>query len=75
MRDLSVAEALQTRLSPTVLPEMSQLKQELSELVEAYAVARSTGNETLIRSSASAVIQFLESVDINRPEPAAPPEE
>ncbi len=52
---------------------MFQLKQQLSELIEAYAVARATGNETLIRSSAAAVIQFLESVEISKPEHAAVP--
>ena len=43
---------------------MLELKRQLSELIEAYAVARATGNETLIRSSASAVVQFLESIEI-----------
>lgn len=43
---------------------MLELKRQLSELIEAYAVARATGNETLIRSSAAAVVQFLESIEI-----------
>lgn len=47
---------------------MPDLKQELSELIDAYSIARATGNERLTRQSAAALIEFLESVEISKPE-------
>jgi len=48
---------------------MSELKQKLTELIEAFAVARSTGNQLLSQSAAGGLIQFLEGVEIIKPEP------
>jgi hypothetical protein len=56
---------------------MSELKQKLTELIEAFAVAKSTGNQLLTQSAAGGLIQFLEGVEIIKPEPEpeAQPEE
>ncbi len=47
-------------------------KQQLAELIDAFASAKSTGNETLQRIALQPLQQFLESVDIV---PIAPPEQ
>lgn len=47
---------------------MPDLKQQLTVLIDAFAVARSTGNEMLIKQSATALVEFLESVQVIRPE-------
>lgn len=43
---------------------MPELKQKLTELIEAYAVAKSTGNQLLAQGAAASLIQFLEGVDV-----------
>lgn len=43
---------------------MSSLKQELTNLIDAFAVARTTNHQTLINQSATALVEFLESVEI-----------
>lgn len=48
---------------------MPNLKQELTELIEAFAVARQSGNQRLIQSSATALVGFLEQVEITIPQP------
>ncbi len=53
---------------------MSDSKQQLTELIEAYAVARSTGNNLLVQSAGAGLIQFLENCTISTDvavEPAA----
>ena len=47
---------------------MPELKQQLTELIDAFAVARATGHETLIKQSATALVEFLESVQVTRPQ-------
>lgn len=44
---------------------MPDLKKQLTELIDAYAIAKSTGNELLTRQSAAALVQFLEGVDVS----------
>lgn len=39
-------------------------KQQLTELIEAYATARATGNNMLIQSAGASLIQFLETCSI-----------
>ncbi len=51
---------------------MTDLKQQLTELIDAYAIARSTGNELLTKQAAAALVQFLEGVALA---PVAPTEE
>lgn len=48
---------------------MPELKQQLTELVEAYAIAKSTGNQLLAQSAATSLIQFLEGVEVSKLEP------
>ena len=43
---------------------MPDLKQQLTELIDAYAIARSTGNELLTKQAAGALVQFLEGVTL-----------
>lgn len=53
---------------------MPEPKQQLTELIEAYAVARATGNNLLVQSAGAGLISFLESVTITSnvvEEPAA----
>lgn len=53
---------------------MPDPKQQLTELIEAYAVARATGNNLLVQSAGSGLIQFLENCTITSnvaEEPAA----
>lgn len=47
---------------------MPDPKQQLAELIEAFAVARATGNALLIQQSATALVEFLESVQITQQE-------
>ena len=49
---------------------MPDAKQKLTELIEAYAAARSTGNSLLIQTSGANLIQFLEgcTIAVNTPE-------
>lgn len=49
---------------------MPDPKQQLTELIEAYAVARATGNPLLTQSAATGLIQFIESIEISKPETA-----
>lgn len=51
-----------------------ELKQQLTELIEAYATAKATGNQLLIQSAAGGLLQFLEGVEVKTPEPEAEPE-
>lgn len=39
-------------------------KQQLTDLIEAYAVARSTGNNLLVQGAGASLIEFLESCNI-----------
>lgn len=48
---------------------MPDLKQELTELIEAFAVARQTGNQRLIQRSATDLVALLERVEITEPQP------
>lgn len=50
---------------------MPDLKKQLTELIDAYATAKGTGNELLMRQSAGALVQFLEGVAVSAVEPAA----
>lgn len=49
---------------------MPEPKQYLTELIEAFAVAKSTGNSLLMQQSATALVQFLEGVDVIAKAPA-----
>ncbi len=44
---------------------MPDPKQQLTELIEAYAVARATGNSLLVQSAGAGLIQFLENCTIS----------
>jgi hypothetical protein len=53
---------------------MPDPKQQLTELIEAYAVARATGNNLLVQSAGSGLIGFLENCTVSTDvvvEPAA----
>jgi|LakMenEpi03Aug12_release.lakeMendotaPanAssembly.Ray.scaffolds.fasta_scaffold4097845_1 hypothetical protein len=53
---------------------MPDPKQQLTELIEAYAIARATGNQLLIQSAGAGLIGFLENCTISTDvavEPAA----
>lgn len=53
---------------------MPDSKQKLTELIEAYATARATGNGFLIQVASKALIEFLENCTISTDvavEPAA----
>jgi hypothetical protein len=53
---------------------MPNAKQQLTELIEAYAVARATGNNLLVQQAGASLIQFLENCTISTDvavEPAA----
>lgn len=43
---------------------MPDLKKHLTDLIEAFAAARASGNQLLIQQSGATLIQFLESVDL-----------
>lgn len=47
---------------------MPDLKQQLTELIEAFAVARGTSNAVLIKLAVTALVEFLESVQITQQE-------
>jgi hypothetical protein len=47
------------------------MKEQLTQLIEAYAVAKATGNQLLTQSAATGLIQFIESIEISKPKPAA----
>lgn len=44
---------------------MPDPKQQLTELIEAYAIARATGNSLLMQSAGAGLIQFLENCTIS----------
>lgn len=48
---------------------MPDPKQQLTELIEAYATAKATGNQLLTQSAAGGLIQFLEEIEVSKPEP------
>lgn len=48
---------------------MPDPKQQLTELIEAYAIARATGNQLLVQSAGSSLIGFLENCTISTDEP------
>lgn len=50
---------------------MPELKQQLTELIDAYAIARGSGSQLLAHNAASALLQFLEGIDVVIKEPAA----
>jgi hypothetical protein len=50
---------------------MPDLKQQLTELVDAFATAKATGNQLLTQSAASALVEFLEGIQIIKSEPVA----
>lgn len=43
---------------------MPDFKQQLSELIDAFATAKATGNQLLVESAARMLVQFLEGVEI-----------
>ena len=43
---------------------MPDLKQQLTELIDAFATARSTGHQLLTEQSAAVLVQFLEGVTV-----------
>jgi hypothetical protein len=47
---------------------MPDTKQQLTELIEAYAVAKSTGNQLLAQNAATGLLQFLETVEVSKVE-------
>jgi len=49
-------------------------KQQLAELIDAYAAAKASGNETLMRIALSPLQQFIEQHDLVPIAPPAPPE-
>lgn len=49
------------------------MKEQLAQLIEAYAAARPTGNATLQQYAARELSAFLESVEIISANPAAAP--
>lgn len=49
-------------------------KEHLVELIEAFAAARTTANTLLTQNAASALVQFLESVELVPAEPTPSPE-
>jgi hypothetical protein len=49
---------------------MSESKQKLVELIEAYATAKATGNSLLIQSAGATLVGYLESVEITEAEQA-----
>lgn len=53
---------------------MPDLKHQLSELIDAFATAKATGNQLLTQSAATSLIQFLEGCEITAKE-AEPAEE
>lgn len=50
---------------------MNDLKKQLTDYIEAFAVAKSTGNNLLVQQSATALVQFLEGVDVTVKAPDA----
>jgi hypothetical protein len=48
---------------------MADLKQQLTELIDAYAIAKATGNQLLTQSAATALVQFLEGVQLASTQP------
>jgi len=49
-------------------------KEHLVELIEAFAAARTTANTLLTQNAGSALVQFLESVELVPVEPPLSPE-
>jgi len=52
-----------------------ELKQQLTELIDAFASAKASGNQTLIQYAAAVLTQFLSGIEVTRPEPAAEQED
>ena len=50
---------------------MPESKQQLVELIEAYATAKATGNAFLIQSAGATLVGYLESVEITEAQPAS----
>jgi hypothetical protein len=50
---------------------MPESKQQLVELIEAYATAKATGNALLIQSAGATLVGYLESVEITEAQPAS----
>ena len=48
--------------------------EQLAELIDAYATAKQTGNETLVRCAVGPLQQFLQQVDVT-PKSTAPVED
>jgi hypothetical protein len=48
---------------------MPDFKQQLTELIDAFATAKATGNQLLTESAARMLVQFIDGVDIT-PKPA-----
>ena len=44
---------------------MSELKQKLVELIEAYAAAKATANALLIQTAGAALVGYLEGIEIH----------
>ena len=43
---------------------MPDFKQQLTELIDAFATAKATGNQLLTESAARMLVQFLEGVEV-----------
>jgi hypothetical protein len=54
---------------------MPDLKQQLTELIDAFATAKATGNQILTQSAAAGLVQFLEDCEITAKEVDADTEE
>jgi hypothetical protein len=52
-----------------------ELKQQLTELIDAFASAKASGNQTLIQYAAAVLTQFLSGIEVTRREPAAEQED
>lgn len=48
------------------------MKQQLADLIEAYAAARTSGNSMLLEFAVSKLNEFLQSVEIIKPKPETP---
>lgn len=43
---------------------MPDIKKQLTELIDAFATAKATGNQLLMQQSAASLVQFLEGVEV-----------
>lgn len=64
MRVLSTCKSLSPNHALPGEKMVTDPKQQLTDLIEAYAVARSTGNNLLVQGAGASLIEFLESCNI-----------